>query len=483
MKTHRTITQHMIRFAALGALAAGLVSQPQAAVTWISSTESQPWQQMPGPSLVTSDEPPVVFIKPSRSYQTIDGFGGSFNELGWIALSKATAADREQVLTALFGDEGCAFNRARIPIGASDFATNYYSLDDTAEDYELQHFSIERDREELLPYIKAAMAVRPDLQCWASPWTPPAWMKDNNQYNGGHLRWEPKVLNTYANYFSKWIKAYRAEGVHLYAVIPQNEPNQWQVFPSCVWTGPQLAEFIGDYLGPTLKQQNRAIELWVGFNGDPQNGGDNVNDRLVAVMENPKAGSLVTGIAFQYDSKNQIADAHQLYPDKKLMQSESICFNGDNSWGQAQELYGLMKRHFDGGANAYFAWNMILDETGMGPWKWRQNAPITVDQNSGKVTYNGEFYVYKHFSHFVKPGAKRVLTTGWWGDKIAFINPDGTVVLVLGNGSNNDYEASVAVAGISGKNMFKVTVPAHSINTFVVSPEKQGGRNAPFPAK
>jgi len=441
-----------------------------ATVTWVSSTEDQPWQQMPSPSLQAAepDVPPVVFIKPSRTYQTIDGFGGSFNELGWVALSKASEAGRDKVLSALFSDEGCAFTSARIPIGASDFALDYYSLDDTPEDYELNHFSIERDRKHLLPYIKAAMAVRPDLQCWASPWTPPEWMKDNNFYSKGSLRWEPKVLNTYADYFSKWIKAYRAEGVHLYAVTPQNEPNIDNPYTTCLWTGDQLREFIGDYLGPTLKNQNSDIELWVGFNGDPIHGGENVNDRLITVMEDPKVSSLITGIAFQYDSKNQIADAHELYPDKKLMQSESMCFDGKNTWGQAQELYGLMKRYLDGGANAYFAWNMVLNETGKSSWDWAQNALITVDQNSGKVTYNGEFYIYKHFSHFVKPGAKRILTTGSWGDKIAFTNPDGSTVLVMGNSSNQSHDVAITIAG-RPENTFNAMLPARSINTFVVA--------------
>jgi len=453
----------------------------EAQVLWICSTEDELWKQMPDPELEEIVEPPVVFIKPGRTYQTLDGFGGSFNELGWVALSKTSATNRSAVMEALFGSTGCDFNLARIPIGSSDFAINLdgdpstpddddYSLAMTPEDYELKDFSIDRDRKLLLPYIKAAMTVRPDLQCWASPWSPPEWMKNNEFYAGGHLRWEPKVLQTYADYFSKWIDAYEAEGVNIYAVTPQNEPNQAQVFPSCLYSGDQLAEFIGDYLGPTLKEKNSGIELWLGINGDPQNNGQDINDRIVTVMENPKAKSFLTGMAFQYDSRNQNADAHELYPDKKTMQSESICFNGDNSWGQALELYGLMKRHLNAGANQYFAWNMILDESGVGPWNWRQNAPITVSSSSGKVTYNGEFYVYKHFSHFVKPGAKRVATTGWWEDRLAFVNPDGSIVLVMANNSANDYGASVEVGEMAGNNAFKVAVPARSVNTFVINP-------------
>lgn len=301
------------------------------------------------------------------------------------------------------------------------------------------------------------------------------WMKNKgdlnpNVYDGGTLRWEPKVLNTYADYFSKWIKAYRAEGVNLYMVLPQNEPNQDQVFPSCVWTGDQLAEFISDYLAPTLKKQNEPIDIWVGFNGDPGHGGENVNDRLISVMEDPDAYKAITGIAFQYDRNNQTAVANELYPEKKLMQSESTCYNGDNTWEQAMLLYGQMLQHIGGGANQYFSWNMILDETGNSSWDWRQNAPITVNSRNGKVTYNGEFYVYKHFGHYVKPGARRIATSGWWEDRLAFVNPDGTIVLVMANRSENDYEASVQIGEMSGKNTFTAEIPARSFNTFVISP-------------
>ena len=453
-----------------GALLAVSVTQA-AKVEWICSTEDDPWNQMPNPSIRKADAPPDVFVKPTRTYQTIDGFGGSFNELGWEALSKASKRDAQQVIQDLFGDEGCAFTLARIPIGASDFALGYYSFDDTPGDYELKNFSIERDRKHMLPYIKAAMAVRPELQCWASPWTPPEWMKDNKYYMKGSLRWEPKILETYANYFSKWIKAYRAEGVNLYAVTPQNEPNIDNNYTTCIWTGDQLAEFIGDYLGPTLKKQNKPIELWVGFNGDGRYNGNNVNDRLITVLENEKANAYLTGIAYQYDSRNQTAVANELYPDKKLMQSESRCYGGKNTWGEAMDLYKWMKQYLDGGANQYFAWNMILNETGKSSWDWAQNAPVTVNSKSGEVTYNGEFYVYKHFSHFVKPGAKRVATSGMWGDRIAFVNPDGSVVLVMANSSDRDIEVSIsaAFAGLTHRDSFKVELPARSFSTFVLT--------------
>ncbi|MEO7100183.1 MAG: glycoside hydrolase family 30 beta sandwich domain-containing protein [Luteolibacter sp.] len=306
------------------------------------------------------------------------------------------------------------------------------------------------------------------MRCWASAWSPPAWMKTNNNYSSGSLKWEPPILNSYARYLARWVEDYRAAGINIYALTPQNEPNITNIYPTCLWTGPQLREFIGDYLGPTLRDRETHVELWLGLNGDPPNKGDDSNDRLATVLGDPKANSFLTGIAFQYDSKNQIKTASERYPDKKLMQSETECQKGANSWADAQRLFFLMKRYFDGGANAYFLWNMVLDEIGVGPWKWPQNAPITVSRG-GKVTYNGEYHVMRHFSRFVKPGAKRVETTGAWGDKIAFLNPDGSTVIVMGNSAKQPLPVDLKAVGRSHGDTLKVTLPGHSINTFILA--------------
>ena len=226
--------------------------------------------------------------------------------------------------------------------------------------------------------------------------------------------------------------------VNIYAITPQNEPNITNVYPTCLWTGAQLQEFIADYVGPALRDRKTNVELWLGLNGDPPNNGSDANDRLAIVLKNPNSNAFLTGIAFQYDRKNQLGTAYKLYPDKKLMQSETECQQGNNSWADAQRLYTLMKRYIDSGANAYFLWNMVLDDTGLSTWKWRQNSAITINRGTGKVTYNGEYYVMRHFSHYVKPGAKRVLTTGVWGDQIAFVNPDGSTVIVVGNSADQD---------------------------------------------
>ncbi|MBI2512109.1 MAG: glycosyl hydrolase [Opitutae bacterium] len=454
------------------------VSALAAPVTWISSTGEQLSRTMPAPALESGrpEAPPHVRAVPERTAQTIDGFGGCFNEAGWVALGKLPEAERQRVFAALFGDDGCAFALARVPVGASDFALDAYSLADTPDDFELRHFSLERDRRHLLPYIKAAMAVRPALRCWGSPWSPPAWMKTNRHYSKGSLRWEPAILRTYATYLARWVEAYRAEGVDIYALAPQNEPNILNVYPTCLWTAAQLREFVADHLGPTLRDRKTNVELWLGLNGDPFNGGENLNDRLLTVLEDPAAAGFLTGVAFQYDSRNQIAAASALYPAKKFMQSETECNRGENSWADAQRLYGLMRRYLAGGAGSYFAWNLVLDETGLSTWKWRQNALVTVDGTTGQVAYNGEFHVMRHFSRFVRPGAKRILTTGPWSEQIAFVNPDGSTVFVVANPDATPRELVVAIAGRADSDTFAATLPAQSVNTFVVAPEPAARR-------
>jgi glucosylceramidase len=438
-----------------------------AQVKWISSSATSQWNQLPAPAWVQTDEdnPAEVRVEPRKTFQSIDGFGGCFNELGWRALGALPAAEKDRVMQSLFGDEGCGFTMGRLPIGASDFALNWYSLDDTPGDLALKHFSIDRDRISLIPFVKAAMHVRPDLKCWGSAWSPPAWMKDNNNYSGGSIRWEPATLQAYANYLAKWAEAYRGEGINVFAVFTQNEPNVVNNYATCVWSGSHLRDFITDYLGPTLRDRKSNIELWLGTLND-----EFVNGRAITVLNDPKANAFITGVSFQYGGKASIGPVSQLYPDKKLMQSETECASGDNSWVDAQRLYQLMKHYLDHGANSYFMWNMVLDQTGLSSWNWRQNAMITIDQTTRTAKLNGEYYVMRHFSQFVKPGAKRAMVTGIWGDQIAFVNPDRSIALVIGNSAANALPIRLSVGGRKGFDTLVVTLPAGSINTFIIPP-------------
>ena len=188
-----------------------------------------------------------------EKFQTVRGFGGCFNELSRIAMECLTDEQRGEIMDSLFNEEnGCNFKICRVPIGASDYAAEWYSCDETDGDYALEHFNIERDKVYLLPYIREAMERQPELTLFASPWSPPTWMKFPKAYNFGTLRWEEPVLKAYAQYFVKFVSAYAEQGVTVEAVHVQNEPIADQKFPSCVWTGEQLRDFIRDYLAPAF---------------------------------------------------------------------------------------------------------------------------------------------------------------------------------------------------------------------------------------
>ncbi len=211
----------------------------RAEIEWVATTEQKPWEKQKPPAFSANkdDTPYDLVIKLDEPEQTIAGWGGCFNELGWEALQILTPEQRDTVLKAIFDPQnGLDFTLCRMPIGASDYATNWYSLDETPDDFELKDFNLDRDRTILIPYIKAAMRFQPDLKIWGSPWSPPAWMKVNHHYGAGgtnQLIQQEKYLAAYAGYFSKYVKAYRAEGIPVVAVAVQNEPFFGPGYPSC----------------------------------------------------------------------------------------------------------------------------------------------------------------------------------------------------------------------------------------------------------
>src|SRR5690625_3864829 len=216
---------------------------------WYSSTKEEQWVDSTLKKEFKTEKEVHLSIG-DQSYQTVGHFGGCFNELGFQALSHLSKKEQEQYFFDLFHPDGeQKFTMCRLPIGASDYALEWYSLNEHDGDYEMEHFSIERDQKYLIPYIKKALKMNPDLKLFASPWSPPTWMKSPKAYNFGTLRWEKRVLEAYALYFVKFIQAYEKEGIKIDQIHVQNEVVADQKFPSCVWTGEQLREFIAKYLG------------------------------------------------------------------------------------------------------------------------------------------------------------------------------------------------------------------------------------------
>lgn len=456
----------------------GVFAQQYKTVKWISSTNTSRWTWQPNLTLnqtkgLSADAIEIYIEKPQ---QLVEGFGGCFNEKGWEALQLLDKSMQDSILSEMFQPgKGCRFNICRMPIGASDYALSWYSLNDTPGDYEMKNFNIERDKRCLIPYIKAAQKFNPSLRLWASPWSPPAWLKTNNNYackksSKNDLRccegkkgvtlfkMDDASLKAYALYFSKFVKIYREQGINIYAVHVQNEFNSCQIFPSCIWNTTDLSRFIGNYLGPQFIRDGLSTEIWLGTIERPSVA------KIDTILSNPVSSKYIKGMGFQWGGRGALAEVHHKYPKLKIMQTETECGDGSNDWAAARHTFGLMKYYLSLGANSYMYWNMVLDQSGKSTWGWKQNAMITVNSYTKKVTFTPEFYLMKHFSHFINPGAHNLMTSNLNRDVIAFQNPDGEIVVVA---ANNDKKAKNIAVKI--KNMsFSVKLEAMSFNTFII---------------
>ena len=393
----------------------------------ISTTENSRWQQGK-----TTDKNGILLTL-GEEKQTVRGFGTCFSELSALALNDLSPEDKKACLDELFDSDKCNFNYCRTPIGASDFATSFYSYNETEGDYDMEHFSIERDEKLLLPLILEGVSRQKDMQMFASPWCPPLWLKTKTAYSYGVFNKTPENLRAYALYFKKYVQAYHKKGVPLVHIHPQNEPCSNQVFPSCVWKGDELADFIGGYLGPALENEN--VDIFFGTINGPE-GGERLwwtryCDYLGYAMQS-SARKYIKGVGYQWAGKFALPQTMDDYPELEIIQTESECGDGENTWDQMMMIYGLARHYFRFGATAYVYWNLALKKGQPSTWGWHQNSLISVDGD--KAIFTPEYYLMKHFSHFVKRGAKYVLLKGEMASNgTCFKNPDGTHVLIIDN--------------------------------------------------
>lgn len=456
--------------------------QPHA--SWVTTTEKTPWQEQPDlvSALVDTVKEIDVTVRTDKKQQMIDGFGACFNELGWISLSRLEPTEREKIMEELFfPDFGANFTICRMPVGANDFSRDWYSYNEADGDFEMKNFTIANDQQTLVPFIKNAQKYKPDLRIWASPWCPPSWMKYNKHYasaytgenmdekyrNGlpadkiGHegtdmFIQEDAYLKAYALYFSKFINAYKEQGVDVFAVMPQNEFNSAQIFPSCCWTAASLANFVGNYLGPAMRE----LDVQVMFGTM-----ERANEALVdTILTDASSSKYVSGVGFQWAGRGAIKGIHERYPDMKLYQTEQECGDGRNDWRGAEYSWNLMRHYFDNGVSAYMYWNISLEKGGISRWGWAQNSLVVVDPDTKSFQYTPEYYIMKHLSHYVQPGAYKVETDGTFGNLLAFVNPDESVVVALANDTNKEEKVTVRI----GKNVYQPVLAAHSVSTLLV---------------
>jgi glucosylceramidase len=390
------------------------------------------------------------------SYQTWHGFGGSFNELGWDNLMQLSESERNRAMRLLFdAADGAHFMFGRIPIGASDFAVDRYTLNETANDYTMANFSIARDRTRLIPYIKAAVAINPALHLWASPWTPPTWMKEPKQFDGGSMVDNAQNLQALALYLAKFVQEYGKEGLTIEAIHHQNEPNYATGYPSCLWTPALYTKFIGMYLGPTFMREGVTAQIYLGTMSNADAGKDVTI--IGTVLGDATAASYIKGFGMQWNVINSVSGLTSR--NLPIMQTEHKCGNypwetatfnstrAPNDHAYAIESWGLIRDWLKTGVNSYSAWNMVLDTIGKGnsTSNWPQNALLTVDRTAKTLNVTPAYYVFRHFSQYVAPDAKRVATTGTAVDTLAFKNPDGTTTVIMYNAGSAARTTTVAI--------------------------------------
>lgn len=469
----------------------------------VTSAQGAYWQT--DGMLTDSTAAATVTVNDTQAAQTWEGFGGSFNELGWSFLT--SQAMKDTAIQLLFSaTDGCNFAWGRIPMGSSDYATSRYSLADTGTDVapdgsesnrppadtSLAMFSLTRDGMMLIPYIKAAQAVKPDLRFWASPWTPPVWMKtgyktDNGSggnvvkasyFDGGDMKSDTALLAAYAQYFTKFVQGYKDQGINVEVVSPQNEPGYDQNYPSCLWDATTYTTFIGQHLGPAM--QALGVKVMLGTMSNAGDGGRNDLTIANAVLADATAKSFLSVAGVQWGVLDQVKSGTSL-GGLPVWATEHKCGNypwnpqGSPSYNSSQapndqayavESWGYISDAItQGKVTAYNAWNMVLDKSGLGidtSRDWKQNALLVAD--SGQVTPTPTYYVFRHFAQYVRPGAQVVSTSG--GDAVGFKNPDGSIVAVMFNSgaANNAY-----VVSLGGKTL-QFAMPGNGWATVMVTP-------------
>lgn len=427
---------------------------------WICSEEKKRWVDRTRE--LKRGEADLELDISDSSLQFVEGFGGCFNEMGWSLLEALDEGKQQEILHLLFDKKtGCGLHRCRVPIGASDYALDWYSHNETPNDLAMDHFSILRDKQGLIPFIRAAREINSDITLFASPWSPPSWMKESPIYNGSSLRWTDEVRKAYALYFARFVQAYHAEGMPLRSVMPQNEPDSEQRFPSCIWTGEKLRDFIRDDLKPIFEELRIDADIWLGTIERAE------YDAWVGpTLTDPKARDAISGIGFQWAGKGNIQRAQQSASGLKLMQTEVECGDGKNTWDYAHYVFGLLHHYFINGVTAFSWWNMVLAPGGKSTWGWPQNSPITVDADAGTYKLEPDFYVLRHAAAFVPYGSHRLACRGAWAAQaLAFRRPDGSVAVVTAN----PYREPKKVRFLLGDDSLVATLPARSFNTVVVA--------------
>jgi glucosylceramidase len=407
---------------------------------------------------------PTIMIDLNKAFQIIEGFGGAFTDASAINFAKLSKDKQEEFLKACFDPvQGNGYTLCRTTIHSCDYSDEMYTYAEVENDKELKHFSIEHDQKYRIPFIKRALkAANGNIKIYASPWSPPAWMKTNNDMlHGGQLK--PEYFQTWADYFVKYVKAYAKEGIPLWGLTVQNEPMAVQVWESCIFSAEEERDFVRDYLGPTLQKNDLGdlkLMIWDHNRGI-------MYQRAEVVYDDPKASQYVYGLAFHYyvgDHYDNVRMVHDAFPDKKLIYTEA---GMRGSWEAGAHTAKNIILDLNNWTNGWTYWNFLLDENngprhagGVGG-----SGTTTMNTQTGELTFNPPFYYIGHFSRFIKPGARRIACTSSSDDFVAtaFVNPNEEVATVILNLSDAD---RIFQLWVNGK-VLKYAAPPKAIITMI----------------
>src|SRR5215469_5263770 len=443
---------------------------------------------------------PTIVVDPTLTSQVVQGFGGAITDSAASVLYTLPVGQRAAVMASLFSPvTGDGLDYLRQPVGGSDFVTTAaYTYDDLAAgqtDYGMRNFSIAHDQAQILPLLRQARALNPQLQIIATPWSPPAWMKTTGTLIGGRLIDDPRIYHAYALYLLKFLEAYRDNGVTVNAITVQNEPQNRTPsgYPGTDMPSWQEAAVIED-LGPMLRSAQLDTEIyaydhnWTEHPNDvahtPPDEKADVNDYPQQVLKTAVA-RWISGVAFHcyFGDPSAMTKFHDAYPKLKIIMDEcsgsrsanpATTFSDTLTW-HSKNLELGSTRNWSG---AVINWNLALNPSG-GPHVGgcgTCTAIITVGPGT-RVTRNAEYYALGHLARFVKPGAVRVAstsfgTTGWNGEvmDVAFRNPDGSTVLVAHNENDNPQSFAIQEGGWT----LDYTLPGGSLATFTWTADLAG---------
>ena len=445
------------------------------------------------------DSSAVIKLLPEQKFQTITGFGGSFTESSAYLLNKLSKKNRDTILQAYFADDGARYSLTRTHIASCDFSLNNYTYAPVVDDMEMESFNIEEDRDDLIPMIKEAQAISTDgFKIISSPWTSPPWMKDNKEYVGGKLL--PKYYDAFALYFSKYLDAYKAEGIDIWGLTPVNEPhgngNNWE---SLHFSPEEETDFVQNHLGPKLEADGYGDVNILGY--DQNRVG--LREWVDAMFKDEESSKYFAGTAIHwYESTydyfpEELQYAHEKAPDKYLIETEG-CIDSEvpawqddawywkkeaTDWGYdwreddkkylhpkyapvnryARDIIGCLNNWVDG----WIDWNMVLDRQG-GP-NWFENwcvAPVIVDPDADAVYFTPLYYTMAHFSKYIRPGAEVIGVENADEDLMvtAAKNPDGTIAVVLFNEGKTPKDFRLTL----GEETVNVKINQQAIQTILI---------------